>query len=326
MNRKSRNIIIVFLAVVIIGVVGYFISANRAPKLMTPDFVHKLLLTRDQSKLDAISKQLTVQFPHDTAELQNMLRFTSPDAREFAAQVLVRIGTTDAIQLLIQSIKVESDPATKDNLTELLKGITNVAGVPALISCAMDVSDLSMHRVCRNLLSSLPDPTVSLDLIAKIEQDVGTGKMEPIIYAVAHLTNESAIPALISGAKSNSEVTARASIEGLGNIATPNSFAALFDIISTNNLTTRGEVARIVILQSALASKDASLVATCKRVIETSKNQTTIETAVDGLIAIHASEALVALQEELAQTKDIVLKSYLSAALGRRQKIFGPGR
>ncbi|MSR71712.1 MAG: hypothetical protein EXS50_03610 [Candidatus Taylorbacteria bacterium] len=326
MNQKSKKIILFSLAVIIIGAVGCFIYINRAPKLTTLDFVNQLLVTKDQSQLDAVSKQLVAQFPQDIAELQNMLHFNSPEVREFAAQVLVVIGTTDAIQLLIQSIKVESDPATKDNLTELLKGITNVAGVPALISCAMDVSDLSMHRVCRNILSSLPDPTVASDLIATIERDEKSGLMEPIIYAVAHLTDKSAIPALISGAKSNNEVTARASIEGLGNIATPNSFDALFDVISTNNLNTRGQTARSVIQGRALVFKDASLVAICKRVIETSKNQTAVEAAVDSLMVFDSPEALVALKRELALTKEIVLKSYLSAALDRRQKIFGPGR
>lgn len=280
------------------------------------------LTKKDAHKLAGITAMLIKENSSNLPQLRELITSPEGEVREYTGGILAQIGSADAVELLIESIKNEQDSLVHENLIELLRGVTNSAAVPTLAKYAQDMSDLAMHRVCRNVVSSMDDPAAIAQLIALLETGEKGAAMEPISYAIAHSANEKSVPVLITGASSENESVARSSIEGLGNVGTPSSFKALFDIIASNGGSLRGQIAQAVAVQTALRVKGTGLIAVCEDVLDHRLGVEVSKIAIDSLVAIPSAESLAALEKRVAKGTEPAVSTYAQEAISRHKTLW----
>lgn len=242
--------------------------------------------------------------------------------REAAGAFLAKTGTSDAVFLLLGAIKSERDPNVRENLMECLRHVSNPEAVPVLAEQARDLSDLALHRVCRNAMSDMSDPAAVTQLIEMLDKGGSDPSLEPIAFAVSHITSSNALGVLLVGAASENERVATACIQGLGNLASPESYAALLDLVARYDGTERSQIAAAVANQTALEKKDPRFVNVCFSIINTTSSIRAWQAAVDGLVAIPGVEALAALENQLRKERNSEIVAYLQVAIARHKKLW----
>ena len=276
---------------------------------------------KDTPMLDELSEKLILRFPESLPELEAMIQSKESEVREFSGMTLARIGTAEAVKTLLAAIKEEGDFLTRENLIEALRGVTNVAGVPTLARCAEDLQDLNLHRVCRDIISGFDDPAAASTVIALLEQGQREDN-EPLVYALAHMQSEKAIPVLVSGASLKHKEIAKPAMQALGNMQSRFGFRALFEILAANDGNWRGEIATAVALETALSSKNNAFVNECERVIENSVNPRAIKAAIESLVIMSIPEASIALDRQYSKVTDGSIRSYLESGLAKRKTLW----
>jgi hypothetical protein len=253
----------------------------------------------------------------DLKQLEALVNSSDGKARESAGVVLAREGSAAAIDLLLKAIRVERDPAVRENLIELLRSVTNPAAIPVLAREAQDQSDLALHRACRNVMSAMTDPAAATSLLSLLESEKDPKRFEPIAYALSHMSSESAVPTLLKCATAASDAVGKACIQVLGNIANEEAYSGLFEIIGTHDDDERGNVARVVAIQTAYDKRDNRLIPICEAVIDSAINLKAVQTAIDSLVSIPTPEALSALETQVAKKHDPSVSAYLQDGIRR---------
>ncbi|HOR73153.1 MAG TPA: hypothetical protein PLY00_18005 [Verrucomicrobiota bacterium] len=273
-----------------------------------------------------MSTKMTVdQASRSAASLESAVRLLSSregDVREAGGVILAATGTEDAVRALLDAINRESDSGVRDNLVECIRGITNAAAAPALARQAMDVSDLNLHRICRNALSEMSDPAAVTTLLHLLEQ-TPPESVEPLAYALSHTQSQEALPILSEGASSKTEVVARSCIEAMRNLGTAEACTALLKVIVREESDSRRQYATIALNEMALECKDARLVDAFSEVLKSEAGTQAMKAAVDGLALMAAPSAGTALMIERENVQDAEMRSYIAQALSRRQNRFG---
>jgi len=277
------------------------------------------IATKNKTLLADITRSVQADFPDNTARLDAMLGSPDREIREFAGVVLTTIGTDKAAELLIQSIKKEFDPRVRANLIESLQRITNSDAVPTLARYALDMSDLELHRACRNVLSSMTDPMTVSMLVAMLERESIDESLEPIAYAIAHMTCEGLIPSLVRGANSQDSRTATACIQGLGSIGSPEAFREILHLVASHDAGKKGLVARTVAVQTAADRKNALFVKACEEVLGFGRSIDVSRAALDIFVATPGHEARDAIERRLKQSSEALI-DYATKAMERHQR------
>ncbi len=260
----------------------------------------------------------------DDANLESAVRLLisdEKDVREAGGAILAAIGTEDAVTELIDAIKREGDSGVRNNLLECVRGITNAAAVPALARQAMDLSDLSLHRFCRNALSAIRDPTAVATMIQLIEQ-AGPDIPEPLAYALSHTVSQEALAILQEGCSSENDIVAQSCIQALRNLDTAESCRALIEVITGEISDVRRQYAIIALNEMALESKDARLVNVLSGMLESEAGTQIVRVVVDALALISDPSAGIALRSERDKRRDAEMHAYINEALSRWQKRF----
>lgn len=278
-------------------------------------------INSDKAIVQAALARLEVSAGNLT-EARMLLASPEGKVREAVCAFLAKTGTSDAVSLLIDTIKSEPDPIVRENLMECLRHVSSPEAIPVLATQAQDLSDLALHRVCRNAMSAMSDPAAVTQLIEMLDRGGNDPSLEPIAYAVSHITSSNALGGLLRGAASENERVATACIQGLGNLASPESYAALLDLVGRYDGTERSQIAAAVANQTALEKKDPRFVNVCVSIINTTSSIRAWQAAVDGLVAIPAVEALAALENQLRNERNSEIVDYLQEAVTRHKKLW----
>jgi len=262
--------------------------------------------------------------PENLVEVQKLLGSAEGKARESAAVFLAKTGSGEAVSMLLKAIKTESDSSVRENLIECLRTVSNPSAIPILAAQAQDLSDLALHRICRNAMSSMADPVAISQLIVILDKSGTSPSSEPLAYAVAHMNNPNAINGLLEGTISDNERVAKASIQGLGNLANADAYLALLELTGKYENTDRGQLASAVATQTMIEKKDDSFIEVCLNVIEATQSLKEWQTAIDGLVAIPSPKALSALEKQSQQGLNGEILTYLQNAITRHKKLWPP--
>jgi HEAT repeat protein len=274
----------------------------------------KVLVEEALTRLEASSDAL--------ADASTLLASPEGKVREAVGAFLAKSGTAEAVSLLVGAIKGEQDPKVRENLIESLRHVSNPDAIPALAEQAQDLSDLALHRVCRNAISAMTDPAAVSQLIAMLDRGGSDPSLEPIEYALSRMTSSNALTGLIDGASSENERVANACIKGLGNLGSPEAYLALLELIGRFDGSERSQIAAVVANQTALEKKDNRFIEVCLRVISTTSSVKAWQTAVDGLVAIPSTEALAALEGQMRGETNNEIVAYLQQAIARHSKLW----
>jgi HEAT repeat protein len=270
--------------------------------------------------VDATFQRLSA-LPDPVPEAKALLASPEGKVRETAGIVLAHNGSHEAVSALLTAIKAETDSAVRENLVESLRSVSNPQAVPALAAQAQDLSDLALHRVCRNAMSAMTDPAALAQLLEILDKNGNAPTAEPIAYAVAHMTSPQVTHGLLQGTASENDRVASACIQGLGNLASADAFLALLQLAGEYENSERGQVAASAATQAAIDKKDERYIEVCLKVMGATTSFKAWQTAVDSLVAISSPKALSALQQQsiVGQSADAV--AYLQDAIARHKKL-----
>jgi len=303
------------------GVQSSLKEPNAAARPGFPAGTRTDTISSGKALIDATLVRLQAN-PHDLAEVRVLLASPEGKVREAAALVLGNVGTSEAISMLLGAIKREQDTSVRENLLECLRGVSNPAAVPVLAEQAKDLTDLALHRVCRNAMSAMSDPSAVAQLIEMLGGGGSDAALEPIAYAVSHMSSTNVLAGLITGAASENDRVAKACIQGLGNLASPEAYLALLETTGTYEGSERGQVAVAVANQTALEKRDSRFIEASVKVISTTTSVQAWQTAVDGLVAIPSAEALAALENQVGRERNTAVVAYLQDAIGRHKRLW----
>lgn len=275
--------------------------------------------TNDSKALVELALARLEADPANLAEAQRLLGSPEGKVREAAGVFLAKTGSGEAVSMLLQAIKIESDPSVRENLIECLRTVSNPYAIPVLAKQAQDLSDLELHRVCRNAMSSMADPVAISQLIAILDKSGTSPSSEPLAYAVAHMNNPNAINGLLEGTISDNDRVAKASIQGLGNLASADAYLALLELTGKYENTDRGQLASAVATQTVIEKKDDSFIEVCLNVIGSTQSVKEWQTAIDGLVDIPSAKALSALEKQAQQGLNTENLAYLQDAIARHK-------
>jgi HEAT repeat protein len=237
-----------------------------------------------------------------------------PKVREFTATALAASATDIGVRQLIGGVRRESDVSVRSNMIEALRSIRAPAAIPPLAQCAQDMSDLSLHRECRDTMSDMESPEAASRLIAIIETG-GIDNVEPLAYALAHFKHESGIAVLRLAAASANPNVMRASMAALGYIGTPQSLGALFDLIASGGNEDRSEYGRRTAVRNAAERPGESLIPVYERALEKQGDIWTADAAIDCLLLNPSPSAYSALERQFGKARDPRLRTRLEGAM-----------
>jgi len=279
------------------------------------------LRDKDEAGLDEIRRELSSRDSARQRRLAELLKSEDAEVQEFAAGLLAEEGTVASVSSLVEAIRGEQKVTARANLMTILGNVSTSASLPALVECATDLSDLSLHRCCRDALSATRDPAALGELLNIIEAAAPSAQVEPLRYAVCHVRDENLIPTLVARTESTDNDIVRICAQGLVNIGTNDALRALFKLIGERPGHAVAEVAERVLIQHAWETREGALIGICAEVLSSDSNFRQARTALECLVPMASQEATEVLEERFSRDPAGELRPYLAGALSRHRKI-----
>ena len=215
MNKKNTSIIVGIILFLSIFIYNWVANNQDEQKNVLP-IKNGIAKSNEQNRITEIIDNHTGNDPEELeefldnsvsdgneslADLREALKEGNQDSRELAAVTLARIGTFEAVKMLIQAIK-DAYGEEKNNLLQIINIIDSPEALNPLIDelLHVDQADPELNRIIRKSLRNRKNPELVPELIQAIHKTF-TKKEEIQVGIVLHgLKEDVNSPHLISAA------------------------------------------------------------------------------------------------------------------------------